>query len=129
MKRCKYCNIPLKDESGDFCSKEHERRYQMQKIDHDRNVILIIAVSLFFAIYGFIAVILKSLHMLTFSISIGGGILLLLICINNDAYSDHAIVWKRYYKPSANEPQYPRIIIIFVAICIIMFGIILTIYI
>ncbi len=127
MKRCKYCNIPLKDESEDFCSKEHERKYQMQKINHDRNVVFIIAVSLFFVMYGFIAVILRSLHMLTFSISIVGGILLLLMCINNDAYSDYAIVWKRYYKPSANEPQYPRIIIIFITICIILFGIILTI--
>ncbi len=127
MKRCKYCNIPLKDETKDFCSDEHEKRYQLQKIDHDRNVILIILISLFFVIYGFIAVILESLHMLAFSISIAGGILLLLISLDNDRFSDRVLIWKRYYKPKAGRPEYPRAIVIFLAISIIVFGIILTI--
>ena len=88
MKRCKYCNKPISNDR-DFCLDDHEKRYQMQKVDTDHNVMMIIFISLALVIYAFIAIILKSMQMITLSISILGTVMLIFLRVDRERFDDH----------------------------------------
>ena len=125
MKRCKYCNKPISNDR-DFCLDDHEKRYQMQKVDTDHNVMMIIFVSLALVIYAFIAIILKSMQMITISISILGAVMLIFLRVDRERFDDHMIIWKRWYRPSSSNSEYPKAIAYIISISMIIIGMILT---